>query len=452
MSDYKNLIEKIAKQNTTDETEFWNDRLKPTLKRGLAEIGATAAGAGGTALLTKNPMLASVSGAVTGLGTGAYLNDKALRKKSKQLLGRDATTNERLYSTVGKPLAGLAISPPTAGVGTIASIFTTPESQVKRRLRAKKDGVNDEGLYFWNDKHRRSEQSKSASQVHYELEIEKKAARAWKANIGNLSEEAVNKLTSSGVFNKVKELKGLNLGTNKILQANNAKNIKTPAKATAHSLQSLKENMPAMLKGNDMYSEKEMYSAIKGNLENMSMFGTPAANHSKWGKSGLTSVNKHPNKQSSQAINDVIAQNRKWGVDMKYLPKFKRNDREGKKWADAILRRHEADEVRYGAKSLRNKKKHAVSKDDITYPLTTFAGHLNPKILANESANVALAPKSTKNYMNSIRGIYGEVDALKEFGGINYGKSGLYNKAGGNRAERKTISQTKQNFKDMGII
>lgn len=71
--------------------------------------------------------------------------------------------------------------------------------------------------------------------------FEKIASRAWKRKLGELGEKSVDKLLDSGVFNRTKELKGLNLGTNKILQRSNAKNFKNTNKATAHMMETTKK-------------------------------------------------------------------------------------------------------------------------------------------------------------------------------------------------------------------
>ena len=53
--------------------------------------------------------------------------------------------------------------------------------------------------------------------------MDKIATRAWKKNYGNLSEATKQRLVDTGVHNYKKELIGLNKGTARILEKNNAR-------------------------------------------------------------------------------------------------------------------------------------------------------------------------------------------------------------------------------------
>lgn len=274
----------------------------------------------------------------------------------------------------------------------------------------------------------------------YKDQIYKTAARAWKKHLGNIGEEGVSKLIDSGIFNRGKELQGLKKGTNRILGKNNAKMYRDP-------------RIPAALitKGQSkLFTDKFGFTATPGDLaasmksimeEAGPAFGDGALSPHSGLLDGLTMVNKNQNKR----LYDYAGKN---------VGKIPRKDRESKKWLQAIIERHEADEIRMGKKILANKNK-------VTNPtifqltpdkMTGFYSHVSPKVMAAESANIALAPNKTKKYMENLRnfsldkatGRGSETIDLKKLTGIDYGKSGVYNRAGANKGERKVVSQFKQ--------
>ena len=73
----------------------------------------------------------------------------------------------------------------------------------------------------------------------------------------------------------------------------------------------------------------------------------------------------------------------------------------GKLYDAAITRRHEADEVRAinSRNFIKNKKTDAFS----ALGKTPFTSHADPSVILRESANVALAPKSTQNHYKGLR-------------------------------------------------
>lgn len=143
---YENF-EKTAKSKENDElkTKFWKDRFGPELKRSLIGAGAGL----GVGLATKSPLKGTAAMGVTSM----YLSDKALRDKSQDLLNRKATGGERAYNAIKQFGAG-ALAQKGASIPSFALQLNTPESQVKRRARAKRDGMDDKGVYFFNDKKR----------------------------------------------------------------------------------------------------------------------------------------------------------------------------------------------------------------------------------------------------------------------------------------------------------
>lgn len=275
--------------------------------------------------------------------------------------------------------------------------------------------------------------------------FEKIASRAWKRKLGELGEKSVDKLLDSGVFNRTKELKGLNLGTNRILQKSNAKNFKNGNKATAHMMESVKRKMPTIdTSGVD-------YKMTKSTVQGMGLFGSPDVSHAKWNKSGLTNVpGKAAYKKTNELVNNIKSQYEMYGIKSSGPSKLKRNDREGKKWANAILARHEADEVRYGGKVLKNKKLTADLGNGKQH-ITGIGSHMTPKVLISEASNVALAPKSTQNYFKKMRGMGmsggTEVDALRQHTGFDYNKaSGVYDKAKGRKGEKNIANFVRNTY------
>lgn len=194
------------------------------------------------------------------------------------------------------------------------------------------------------------------------------------------------------------------------------------------------------------------YGMTKEQLKGMGLFGTPDASHAKWSKSGLTSV---PGKAAYRKTNDLVdnikSQYKMMGVKSSGPSKLKRNDREGKKWAKAILARHEADEVRHGAKVMKNKRLKADLGQGYESPITTIGSHLTPKVLVSEASNVALAPKSTQNYFKKMRGMgfegSTERDALKNFTGFDCNKSSaVYDKVKARKGEKNIANFVRNTY------
>lgn len=272
--------------------------------------------------------------------------------------------------------------------------------------------------------------NKEANAYHKE-QIEKMAAQAWKKNFANLSESAVQKLKDSGVFNQRKELTGLWKGTNNILKANNAKNVKETHKAVGHVMQNTKQKMPDI--------EMEDYRFAKSQLSHMGPFGAPDVSYKGSSQKGVS----HVPKGVSNKVHKILKEN-----DIDDVDKIPRGDRNSKRWVDGILARHEADEIRLGNKVMRSPKKTFDNYGD-KVPLTNFASHLTPKVLMAESANTALAPAGAKKYMNQVRGIdlggESEKGILKDISNHNYGKSPIFNKGQARKMENEVI----RNNKDM---
>ena len=127
-------------------------------------------------------------------------------------------------------------------------------------------------------------------------------------------------------------------------------------------------------------------------------------------------------------------------VGKKNLPD--KNDALGKLYAEAITRRHEADEVRASNQLRRLSDKKFYNKVDGLSIYTTVArtSHADPSVMMRESANVAIAPKSTKKFYKqyrlrqTLRDKLSTSDARDHYAdrmklvGKGYGENAIYNK------------------------
>ena len=289
-------------------------------------------------------------------------------------------------------------------------------------------------------------------EVIYDTAMEKIASRAWKRNLGKIGEKGVDKLIESGVFNRNKELKGLRRGTQNILKNENAKMLRNPEHFAGHVTRGARND--ALKHGYQM--DADDIAQTKKAIRMMGPGGTVSTTNGK----GFAHVKKNAYKEVRGKINSGIDSYNDFLGDESKVKRVKplpRKDRDAKKWTQAIFERHEADEVRFGNRIINNKKK-TYNTEFGPRHATVFGSHLTPKVLAAESANVALAPKATQDRMKHIRNynasITGhqntEMGALKAISGkrIQYGESGVFDRKGANKAEKQIARNTKQFFED----
>ena len=261
------------------------------------------------------------------------------------------------------------------------------------------------------------------------IAMEKIAARAWKKFLPRLSDANYNKLLNAGVYNPDKELKGLNRGTYAILNKYDAKMIKNPNRAGAASAEMVR-------KGNKMAGRRtskfeiEAYKSMP--KDEMSPFSAtldtkPNEPFKSTGrKNGFTFVPKNWNNASIKANPEQ--------AKITNTKPFSRRDRDGRKWTQALAARHEADEIRYSTIN-RNK---GIGQG------ASYSSHISPKVLAQESANMGIAPRSMKN--NPVKGFRensGESAVMENISGVPYASSGVYNKKGAKKAENYLINYNK---------
>lgn len=294
--------------------------------------------------------------------------------------------------------------------------------------------------------------------AQYKEEIEKIASRAWKRNLGKIGEKGIDKLVDSGVLDRKKELKGLRRGTHNILRKENAKMVRKPEHFAGIGVR----NARGIYSKGGYPLDTDDAAALSNQFKNMGAGAIPDVNIKGVKHKGVTHVHKNANKKVNQMVNNVINESNEYlpkKEQSKTLKGIARKDREAKKWQQAIYERHEADEVRFGNKAI-NSKKHSVNFDGMKGYTTQYGSHTTPKVLVAESANVALAPKATKDKMKHLRNYNQKMHGYKntEMGGLKhrsgqkfqYGESAVYDKKIGKKLENSVSKSNKADFRAMG--
>ncbi|MDF2841689.1 MAG: hypothetical protein K0R00_115 [Herbinix sp.] len=268
--------------------------------------------------------------------------------------------------------------------------------------------------------------------IIYKEAMQKSAmARAWKKVVGGLSDKSVNRLMSSGVLNHEKELAGLNKGTENILKSKGAKSVSgfTPDDMADRAISSVKSRKFFMDQIKSVGGDPEDYrqdlkDAFEAGGGFQSMLGAHGGGFAHKGD-----------------INKLTKTLKGMGADLKSF-----ENPTDRKFTEAIINRHEANEINHGSNLLKSKRSSIAYKDQ-RVPMADTSSHISPKVILNESADTAIAPKATKEYMKKMRGVTGELDGYKELG-LNYGESGVYNKNLGNKLQRSVVKENRPIFKD----
>ncbi|MDF2841604.1 MAG: hypothetical protein K0R00_30 [Herbinix sp.] len=297
----------------------------------------------------------------------------------------------------------------------------------------------------------------------YEELIYKEASRAWKRELGTLSDLARRELVKKNILNYNRELKGLEKGTKAI-----AKDYKV--KTTSNPLTYGKALFKDIHKPNAEYVAEQKFKskginpaekALKVNFE--------AASRSISGvKDGAGSVSKSrvAYAPSKSKIDQEFADNVYQKEHVFSMSKPVKKDFD--KWNKAISLRHEVDENRATQqveKKLKNKK-NGMIKHDFRPEQIGNSAHVSPKVIARESANVAVAPLHTRNFYKALRATSGETADPKylkmypgakkfqkgktyETYGLKYGDSGVYDKKLADQMEKQVAEE---NFKKRAPI
>ena len=280
--------------------------------------------------------------------------------------------------------------------------------------------------------------------------MEKIATRAWKKNFALLGDKSKQKLINAGVLDYKKELQGIRRGTHALNLKNDIKltrkagpfggvlqedidnQFKKGFRSTPYK-QYAKEELEGQ-KGKDLIAETGAMNMVSSTGEKFK---------SAKGKGGMQYVPKG-------AYNKLTENPSLQSIGFGKENRIPRRDRESKKWVQAILERHEADEGRYG-RAIKEKDKYRI--DDQAGVKTRYASHINPKVLARESTNVAIAPPQAQEYMRKLRTPTGELVDFPNRYGQEYGVNPVYNKKLGNKMEksvRNDINKSLQEYKTYG--
>lgn len=253
---------------------------------------------------------------------------------------------------------------------------------------------------------------------------EKLAARAWKREIGNLSDSQRKKLEDKGILNYDKERRGLNRGTDNILKKYNVEKL----------------------------TGEEFTNRITDNLSRVNIF-------KHFPKKDIEASTGERIKGGFGAIVDINNKNRPGimlGGDItKKLEGTpleshgKHMSQKNRAYVRAMTKRHETDEIRSGVKNLKNKKLSAIVQGQ-RLPVTDYAGHMSPKVVMQESAHTAVAPKEAKDFFDKMREFTGEKESFRLSPGAHeYGKSGTFNNSLSRKLNRLMAKAGKQAYKSL---
>lgn len=269
----------------------------------------------------------------------------------------------------------------------------------------------------------------------YENTIYKSAmARAWKKAVGGLDDVNYHRLISSGILNHEKELAGLNKGTEAIISHKGG----VVVRPDISSEQFAKHFVENKAKGSDYMKDymrvngvtKEQIARQLAESRDISggyMSGAFTGGGGVVSKGNIQNLNK--------SLKDIF--------HAKITPFENPLDR---KYADAIMNRHEANELGTAHNLMKNKKNSLAYKNE-RVSMANTDGHNSPKVIVHESGHVAIAPKATKDYMRAMREVTNEIKNYKD-NGFDYGVSGVYNKNTGKKLERKAVNANRKDFKE----
>ena len=259
--------------------------------------------------------------------------------------------------------------------------------------------------------------------------MEKIAARAWKKFLPKLSDKNYNRLLQSGVYNPDKELSGIERGTQAILNRYDKKIIRKPNKAGGAAAEMVKRD--AKQNGEFLSNAEINYYKNMPKNEMSGFSATPPTKQSTpynatGTKNGFVFIPKNTHNESLRA-------NPQWKEETGFKP-FSRRQRVDNKWNQALTERHEADEARYGT---INRRKGIADN-------TSYSSHASPKVLSQESANMAIMPRSVKNTpIKDFRNNTGEARVMEHISGVPYASSGVYNKRAAKKAENYIINHNR---------
>lgn len=268
----------------------------------------------------------------------------------------------------------------------------------------------------------------------YKEQIYKQAARRWKRDIGAMSESDRQRLLDSKVLDYEKEIAGLNAGSENIAKKQNFDHRK-------FGFFDAGKRWKKILKSHPSYESKPG--------KTLTAYGS-ALTSKILGGGNLSLVDP------SEKVRPV-AYKGKFGKIIAANNLLDKKDNLSNRYADAIANRHEVDEIREAKKVYNDQKKYR-NINGTKEAYTRAQSHISPKVIARESANVAVAPKTVRDAFMNFRDRTNERSSydftmdmkknpsswfLKEDTTPWYGQSGVYNKKDGKILERESIRLNK---------
>jgi len=249
-------------------------------------------------------------------------------------------------------------------------------------------------------------------------------ARAWKSNYDKLGDSEKERLIKSNVHNYEREMTGLNKGTEGIAKKYNADIVSNEGFKKALATNSF--NSP------EVKNYLSSGAFTKGQINTYIREGVHKNQY-------LTSLDYSGNGRSAMTFGDFKKYRGLPGYLIREsgIKKVKDNA-----YLDAIARRHEADEVRYGTKSEKKKKFH-MEVDGANQSTTKYVSHLTPRVLVDESKHTAIAPKDVKDFYTNLRTISGEKAGLETLG-VKYGEKAKHIGSLGRKAEKFVSNANKK--------
>lgn len=228
------------------------------------------------------------------------------------------------------------------------------------------------------------------------------ATRAWKKNISEIGEKGRDILRSKGILDSAREAKGLDVGSANIIK-------RYGGKVTSMSVDELGEH------ARDVFGKDPAFKLLndKGVLSTRNMVSQ--VRMTVGASAGHVSIpyGKQPIVNRGNKIPDLLPI----------------KDPANQQFANSLIHRHEADELRYGQQALRTNRK-SFPIGDGRLVATTFAqtGHLSPKVIMREQQNMAGAPEEVnKVFSNARTGEKANIYVNKHKNVVDH--SGLFDKA-----------------------
>lgn len=260
----------------------------------------------------------------------------------------------------------------------------------------------------------------------YKEEImEKVAARAWKKHIGDLSEKSIELLKKHNILNHEREYNGLLKGTEGILK-------RVGAKAKNFGDDEFRRMII-----DDIESSKGYKKFIKSQFLSADNIADMISGIRDQGGGFVSYFGKNHKFVNVGDVNNHRFQNSFMPHMMKGLPKSNFD----KKYLEAILNRHEANELRFANNAIKRNRT-SINFGDRKISAANYFSHMSPKVLGAESVDTAIAPKHVKEKMMTLRNATGEINDLR-LRGLDYGRSGVFDKKINRKIEKNIARNNK---------